>query len=207
MGSSPADAPTRPSLLLRVRDARDAASWQAFVEVYGPLVFGHCRRRGLGHQDAEDVTQKVFAQVAQSIRSFEYDPAVGRFRHWLGTIVRNAVNRFLQQSTRSVGGGDSDQLDQLEARGEDAEWNDEFTSHVLQEALKRSRPHYEPDTWRAFELIWVENRAAAVVAEQMGRPIDWVYSAKSRVLKQLWDEVRQLAEDAPTLAAVRSAGK
>ena len=69
-----------------------AESWAAFVDLYGPLVFGHCRKRGLQHQDAEDVTQRVFAQVAQSIRGFQYDPAVWRFRDWLGTVVRNAVN-------------------------------------------------------------------------------------------------------------------
>lgn len=40
--------PTRPSLLLRLRDVDDAESWSEFVRLYTPLVFSHCRRHGLG---------------------------------------------------------------------------------------------------------------------------------------------------------------
>src|SRR5262249_33688733 len=114
MGMGP-DSVTRPSLLLRLGDARDDQSWATFVDVYGPLVFGHCRRRSLQHADAEDVTQKVFAQVSLAIRRFEYDPQAGRFRDWLGTIVRNEVNRFLRKQSRD-GANSNEALDQVEAR-------------------------------------------------------------------------------------------
>lgn len=204
MGPSPAGSSTRPSLLLRLRNPQDAESWAAFVDVYGPLVFGHCRKRGLQHQDAEDVTQKVFAQVAQSIRGFQYDPAVGRFRDWLGTAVRNAVNRFLKRSNRQPDGANSDLWDQVESRGDNSSWNEDFTNHVLQEAMKRVRPHFESETWRGFELVWLENRAAAEVAKQLGRSIEWIYGAKSRVLDRLWDEVRELADENPSIAMGRS---
>lgn len=122
--NSPAasDSLTRPSLLLRLRDARDAQAWQTFVDVYGPLVFGHCRRRGLQHPDAQDVTQKVFAQVVQAIRSFEYRPEIGRFRDWLGTVVRHEIFRFLKTRERQAQGqGGSDfvaTLQNVESRGE-----------------------------------------------------------------------------------------
>ena len=51
-------------------------------------------------------------------------------------------------------------------------------------------------TWQAFERVWREHRPAAEVAREFGKPIDWVYTAKSRVLKQLWEEVQDLADDA-----------
>ena len=82
---------TAASLLLRIRDPRDAKAWNAFVLVYGPLVYGHARRCGLAHEDAEDVTQKVFARVSAAIRGFEYQKERGRFRDWLGSIVRHEV--------------------------------------------------------------------------------------------------------------------
>jgi RNA polymerase sigma-70 factor (ECF subfamily) len=193
---------TRPSLLLRVRDAGDAESWATFVEVYGPLVFGHCRRRGLRHEDAEDVTQKVFAQVAQAIRKFEYRPETGRFRDWLGAVVRNDVNRFLrtQQRQAHAGGGDDGGLDSAEAGAADTAWDEEFHTRVLEVALARSRPHFEPDTWRAFEEVWLQHQLPAAVAAELGRPLDWVYVAKSRVLKRVWDEVQDLADDAAVVA-------
>jgi RNA polymerase sigma-70 factor (ECF subfamily) len=189
---------TRPSLLLRVRDPQDAESWKSFVTVYGPLVFGHCRRRGLQAPDAEDVTQTVFAQLARSLRTFEYRPEAGRFRHWLGTVVRNEVNRFLKKQARSDrgrGGAEEGVLDQAAAPTQDTAWDEEFNAHVLRCALERSRPHFEEPTWRAFEETWLRDRPAAEVARELGRAIDWVYVAKSRVLKHVWQEVQDLAED------------
>src|SRR5262249_27972259 len=123
MSDQPAERHTRPSLLLRLRDPHDLESWKSFVDVYGPLAYGHCRRRGLRHEDAEDVTQEVFARVGESIRTFEYRPDLGRFRGWLGTIVSNEICRFLQRRAgvpaAQDGGG---ALEGLEARGEQTRW-------------------------------------------------------------------------------------
>ncbi len=192
---------TRPSLLLRIRDPGDGEAWANFVALYGPLVYNYSRRKGLGHQDAEDVTQRVFAQVAQSIRNFAYQPERGRFRDWLGAAARHEAGRFLKKASsqaRAAGGDQGDGgLDQAEARGEDTAWNEEFTAYVLRVALERCRPHFEADTWRAFELVWLENQVAAHAAQELSRPIDWVYVAKSRVLKRLAEEVQELADDAP----------
>src|SRR5215469_14934073 len=46
---------TRASLLARLGDPLDRAAWQQFVELYGSLVYGFARQRGL--QDADAVNQ------------------------------------------------------------------------------------------------------------------------------------------------------
>jgi RNA polymerase sigma-70 factor (ECF subfamily) len=185
--------------LLRLRNPRDRESWITFVDIYGGLVYGHCRRRGLRHQDAEDVTQEVFARIGAAIRTFEYQPDLGRFRNWLGTLTRNEVYRFLKRSkdrTHGQGGENSDgTLEGLASRGEETLWQEEFNAHVLRTALARCRPHFDETTWRAFEKVWSENCPAPEVARELGRAIDWVYVAKSRVLKRLWQEVQELADD------------
>ncbi len=190
---------TRPSLLVRLRDPRDAVSWRNFVDIYGPLIYGHCRRRGLRHEDAEDVTQRVFLKISEAIQQFTYQPEVGRFRDWLGTVVRNEINRFLRQSIGKAdgrGGVEGERLlDAALARDEETAWTAEFNGYILQTALDRSRPHFEADTWRAFERVWLENRPAVEVARELGQALAWVYVAKSRVLKRLWQEVQELADD------------
>jgi len=197
MGAS--ESSTRSSLLLRIRDPRDTEAWATFVNVYGPLVYRHCRGRGLHHEDAENVTQEVFARVSQSIRGFEYRPELGRFRDWLGTVTRNEINRFLKKEVRAVQGNESVEeegaLGRAAARGEDTAWTEEFNAHLLETALARSRPHFEEQTWRAFELVWLEKRPAVQVARELKVPIDRVYVAKSRVLERLQQEVHELAED------------
>jgi RNA polymerase sigma-70 factor (ECF subfamily) len=192
---------TPPSLLVRIRDARDAASWQTFVDLYAPLIYRYCRRRGLQEADAADVSQDVLLQVARSIRTFEYQPERGRFRDWLGVVTRGKVVRWRERHDRSVngaGGRDSgDALAVAVAPEADSEWTAAFNAHVLRAALERIRPHFEPATWRAFELEWLENRPAAEVARTLDLPVTAVYVAKSRVLKRLRDEVLLLAEDVP----------
>jgi RNA polymerase sigma factor (sigma-70 family) len=192
---------TRPSLLLRLRDPRDQEAWSRFVDVYGPLVHSHARRRGLSNEDAEDVTQRVFARVSEAIRKFDYDPQRGKFRDWLGFIVRNEVFRHWKKGERETRapGGDDQTLEQVAGDPTDPEWTEEFHTHVLRVALARCQPRFEPDTWWAFEKVWLDHFPARDVAQELSQPIDWVYVAKSRVLKRLWQEVQELADDAPLL--------
>jgi RNA polymerase sigma factor (sigma-70 family) len=147
---------TRPSLLVRIRDAGDDAAWVTFVTIYGPLVYRYACRRGVQDADAADVTQDVMNKVAGTIRSFEYRPDRGRFRDWLLTITRHRVAQFYkcraqspEQPFRSgelekLGGGDDPP---------DADWNEAFNARVLRVALDRVRPHYEAVTWCAFEQV------------------------------------------------------
>jgi RNA polymerase sigma-70 factor (ECF subfamily) len=193
MAENSAGGGTRPTLLWRIRDPRDAQSWEDFVTVYTPLVYGHCRRRGLQPADAEDVTQEVFIQVRRSIEDFDYKPERGRFRDWLGQVTRHKIFRFLRarQATGPVVPADHDAR---EATEQEPQWAEDFSRHVLNIALERIRPHFKEATFRAFECTWLKGRPADEVAREMGKSIKLVYVAKSRVLRRLEEEVRELAE-------------
>jgi RNA polymerase sigma factor (sigma-70 family) len=194
----PEPGPTQPSLLLRIRDASDAESWQTFVSIYAPLIYRSCRRRGLQDADAADVGQEVLVQVARSIREFEYQPERGRFRDWLGGVIRNRVSRFLENEVRGVRGVVVDEsLENQGAAETDGEWSAEFHVHLLSAALGRIRDRFEPTTWSAFEGVWLHDRASIEVARELALPVGAVYVARSRVLKRLRDELMMLAEDVP----------
>ena len=186
---------TSPSLLVRLRDARNQEAWKAFVTVYGPLIYGHARRRGLAHEDAEDVAQKVFARISAAIGSFEYDRQRGRFRDWLGSIVRHEVVRHWKKEGRQAHAAGDDALAHVAGDSIDPDWSAEYHSHVLATALARCQPHFEAETWRAFQQVWIDHCPPLQVSQEMNQPIDWIYVAKSRVLKRLWQEVQELAED------------
>src|SRR3954454_2266378 len=83
--------PTRPSLLVRLRDRRDGQAWGQFVDLYAPLVYGFVRKQGLQDADAADLTQDVLLAVANAVGRLEYDPGRGTFRGWLFTVVRNRL--------------------------------------------------------------------------------------------------------------------
>jgi RNA polymerase sigma-70 factor (ECF subfamily) len=195
---------TRPSLLLRLRDASDSDSWEEFARVYGPVICSYCRRRGLQQADADDVAQEVLGQVARSIGTFDYQPGRGRFRDWLGTVTRHKISRWAETRGRGPTAADRP-ADEYAARGEDPEWSDEFYARVLEAALARIRGEFELRTWEAFERVWAGDHPAPEVADALGMTIDAVYQAKSRVLKRLREEVLALADDLP-VALAPSAG-
>src|SRR5438094_5665857 len=106
---------TRASLLVRLRDPKDRAAWQQFVELYGRLVYGFVRQRGLQDADAADLTQEVFQAVARAAGRLDYDPAQGTFRGWLFTVTRNKLYDFLERGrNKPVGSGDSSAQRRLE---------------------------------------------------------------------------------------------
>src|SRR5690349_547511 len=76
---------TRPSLLVRIRDAADHQAWRQLVGLYAPLVYRFLRRRGLQDADAADLTQDVLRAVSAAAPGFEYDAGRGSFRGWLFT--------------------------------------------------------------------------------------------------------------------------
>ncbi|HEV3022403.1 MAG TPA: sigma-70 family RNA polymerase sigma factor, partial [Pirellulales bacterium] len=158
---------------------------------------GYCRKRGLQDADAADVVQEVLGQVARSIRDFDYSPERGQFRNWLGKVTRGKLLRFFER-LRPTSPGESplDALENSASAGAEAEWTSEFNAQILRAALERTRGEFEPQTWRCFELVWLDDRPAAEAAEALGVPIGTIYVAKSRVLKRLREEVVHLAEDA-----------
>ncbi len=187
---------TRPSLIIRIRDARDDAAWSMFLETYTPLIYGYCRRKGLQDSDASDVTQEVLSQVARTARGFEYQPQRGRFRDWLGTITRN---KLIDHRRRGPGlaAGMEDGLEDAVAGDPGSDWADEFNTQVLKTALSRIEPDFESTTWEAFVSVWLRHESAPEVARRLGVPVESIYVAKSRVLKRLRQEIHVLADDLP----------
>lgn len=187
---TPSELQTRASLLGRLRDGTDAHSWETFVQVYAPLVYGYARKRGLQDADAGDVAQEVLTEVAKSMRSFEYQPERGRFRDWLGTVTRRRLARFFnKQPVQTLADEPNDTSD--------AEWSSEFQDHLLRVALERIEPNFEPINWQAFCRTWLDHRPAPEVAAELGITPATVYVAKSRGLQRLREELLALAEDMP----------
>jgi RNA polymerase sigma-70 factor (ECF subfamily) len=196
MGQSASALQTNPSLLIRLRNAQDDEAWRVFLDLYGPVVYRSCRRKSLQDADATDVTQDVLIEVVHSIRTFIYQPERGRFRDWLWTITRRRLARFFTRSRENRELPFDD--DSLSSPGAaEPEWSADFNARVLEMALERTQPHFEPATWEAFRRVWIDDLSPAAAATELKTSIDNVYLSKSRVLKRLEEELRLLADDLP----------
>lgn len=193
--------PTRPSLLLRLRDFEDHEAWAQFVEVYAPLVYGYVRKRGLQDADAADLTQACLRQVAAHMGSLEYDPRRSSFRGWLFTIVRNKLRDFYARPHQLFqGSGDTGIQRLLEAQpaaetDEAGGWAQEYRRGLLAWAAEKVRPQVHHSTWQAFQQTAIEGKSAKAVATNLKMTVAAVYLAKSRIMARLRAVVREVEEE------------
>jgi RNA polymerase sigma-70 factor (ECF subfamily) len=190
------DAPqTQPSLLVRLRDARDEGAWAQFVDVYAPLVYGYVRRRGLQDADAADLAQVVLRVVASAIRKLDYDARRGSFRGWLFTIVRTKLSSFLSRQEACQGTGDTATHRLLEAQpAPDADaptWDAEYDHRLFTWAAQQVRSQVREATWQAFWQTAVDGKPGKEVADALGLSLAAVRLAKSRVVARLKALVQQ----------------
>ena len=192
------DSPlTRASLLIQIRDGTNHGAWREFVELYGPVVYGFARKRGLQDADAADLMQDVMRSVSTAIGRLDYDRNQGTFRGWLFTITRNKVFSFLSaRRIRPQGSGDSSTNRMLDSHPDTNEgsdtWEVEYQRRLAAIAMERVKGEFQQNTWRAFWLTAVEGTAVADVVKEVGMSAGAIYVAKSRVLARLKEEVETM---------------
>ena len=182
--------PTSPTLLAKIR-LREPAAWDRFVRLYSPLVYSWCRRAQLGPDDAEEVGQEVFLQVARSLHQFEANEG-GSFRGWMWRITQRKI---LDRQRRRVDWGTGSEtatrlLNDIPATdvGDEGPQSAAADMNILyRRALELLEESFEPNTRRAFWLV-IGGRSALEVASELGMTSGAVYTAKSKVLKRLRSE-------------------
>jgi RNA polymerase sigma factor (sigma-70 family) len=191
---------TRASLILRLPSNEEAAAWREFVAIYEPFVYRFARRNGFQDADARELVQNVLVSVVKSIGRWEADRERARFRTWLFTIARNQLIDLLAKRNRqAVHSGSTSIFDRLgrePARDNLTQELDlEHRRELFRFAAARVKRTVTEVTWRAFWLTSVDGRPVEEAARTLGLTPGAVYSARSRVLARLREEVGQLERD------------
>jgi len=184
--------PTRRSLLSRLRDLGDEASWRAFFDTYWRLIYNVARKAGLEDADSQDVVQETVIAVARKIPEFRYDPARGSFKQWLLLITRRRIHDRLRRLYRSAAQVTSAETQRLAIENAlastpspdeqiDAAWESEWRDTLFQAALVRVRQRSNPKHYQVFDYCVLQDLSAPKVARMLGLSAAQVYLAKHRI--------------------------
>lgn len=188
---------TNQSLIARVQDLGDGASWAEFLGIYQPVVYRMARRRQLQDADALDVMQKVFLSISRNIEGWEMGENKPPFRAWLTTIASNAITKELARRPRDRATGTTSIAECLESQPDPGVTTNEILAETRQEAIRwateQIRFEFSPEIWKLFELTSIHSTPIAEVAKRSGRSAGSIYIARFRVITRLKEKIQEVS--------------
>jgi RNA polymerase sigma-70 factor (ECF subfamily) len=196
---------TRATLLGRMKNWEDKASWQEFFDIYWQLIYRFARKAGLNDAEAQDVVQDTMIAVSKHMPRFIYNPAIGTFRAWLLTLVRwRIIDEFRKRSPASAQHQDDDdpaRTDNIELIPDqknsdwDAIWSADWQKTIGAAAMDRVKRHLDPQKFQIFDFYVNREWPPEKVAQTFNVAVNQVYLLKNRVTEMLRDEVRRLERE------------
>jgi RNA polymerase sigma-70 factor (ECF subfamily) len=162
---------TRSSLIRRIRDPQDNASWGEFVAFYEPLLRSYVRSRSVPQVDVADLVQDIFIKVLRALPNFNLDHQRGRFRTWLYRVTTNIVmdyarrnaarDRAVQNWLARAG------KTHVEDEQPDEGWGQAHQRRALELAQDQVKATTNPRTWYCFEQRVLLGRRPADIAKEL----------------------------------------
>ncbi len=169
---------TRRTLLDRIRAGEEySSSWREFEATYRGMLLRFCLARGHQFADAEDVVQQVFTKLLTGLQRFEYDPAKGRFRHYLFRCMQSALADARACPTTPPNPVVENGSDPCAA--EMLAFEKEWVDHHYRLAVEHVRRTTQGRNIEIFEAM-LAGRGCREIAETLGMTPDAVYKAEQR---------------------------
>ena len=190
---------TRSSVLKAVADTENTAAWNRLFDLYAGFVFSMARHKGLKPEDADDIVQVVFADLARNLPTFKYDREKGRFRSYLTGLVNWRVVDRLKASKRDAE-LKANFWEEVKAVGGDDDFSErEWQAAAMKEVLRRMKPSVSPEHYAAFVASAVEGQDTDVVTKLYGISRDSLYQIRKRLTAKLHEKLAEVLDemDAP----------
>lgn len=195
---------TRASLLERVRDWSDDASWQDFFDTYSRLIYSLALKAGLSDRESEEVVQATMIAVAKAMPDFEYKSSAGSFKAWLCAQAKWKINDHFRRGKReqeiflqsnhtatSTGTGTIARFPDgtnEHAAFEERDWNEAMAAT----ALAKVKALVKPKHFQIFDLYVIKQWPLRRISRTLNVNVPQVYLIKSRVSHLLKKQTRQV---------------
>lgn len=197
---------TSPTLLRAIAADPESPRWNDFARLYAPLVRRYLAKarvdfEPIGEADRDDLVQETFLAVARALPGFRYDPARGRFRGYLASVVRNLVlRRRREEAARpEVAVAETGEREAAPATT-DAERELMLECWTLALARVLREHAFTPNAKAVFRAHVLDDRPAADVADEFRMRSNAVYQVKDRVLRAVRRELAAFGQGRLPLA-------
>lgn len=195
---------TKKSLLKRMQNC-DEVSWEEFHRIYWPLVHSIGQTLSLPEEDCQDLMQEVMVALFHGEALLRYDKKQGKFRTYLGSIVRHKTMEMLRASARLSDASDDDPAEfdawiraSAPSTAKETDpfrkiFDEEYAKYLLALALDELRKRVAAETYDIFELVVLQKHPVKEVAKHLGidQAIVSVYASRCRSrLRKIVSEIR-----------------
>jgi len=188
---------TSESLLFRLRESDNSEAWSRFSDLYTPLIFFWARKNGLDAHDASDLVQEVMTLVFQKLPEFQYDPDRS-FRGWLRQVTLSKHRERLRKKKLNIDAVSQTHLSNLAENGQATSagqtWDQDYCRNLVSSAVELMRKEFAPNTWQALKQFVSTDQTAQEIAESTGVSTSTIYTAKSRLMKRLRQDLEGLMD-------------
>jgi len=150
-------------------------AFDTLFERYRRLVYSIAYKITLNVEDSLDVTQNVFARVAQNIGRYQ---GRGSFRSWLATIAANEAVNIIRRPERRMEISTEPEIvtSIIDEKHEVNNPMKTIEKRERRELVEKAMANLSPQQRAIFTLRWREEMTPSEIAEQLGIPAGQVRS-------------------------------
>jgi RNA polymerase sigma-70 factor (ECF subfamily) len=198
---------TRRTLLSRLRNLGDDASWQQFFDLYWRLIYSVATKAGLSDAEAQDAVQETFIAVSQTMPTFDYKPETCGFRAWLRHLAKKKIaDQFRRRGRHPRQAGEDDagtavtppieEIPDPASLNLEAVWDAEFDRRLYEAALEKVKAKVNPQQFQIYDLYVQRELPVGEVVRLLHRNRAQVYLAKHRITQLIKAELARLKKAA-----------
>ena len=195
---------TSRSLLAGIKRG-DEVSWTRFLAAYRPLVWMLGEKYRFDANEKEELTQHVLNDFFNARDTFTYDPAKGKFRAYLYTVIRNRITAMAREKERGQRHVHAESEEALEGvvagegldapRWEQQEaWDRAWRIHIVAQAREEIKSLLEPRIIQIFDQWHEQGEDPKAVAKRFGISLATFYNHKRLVLETLKKCIQNMGE-------------
>lgn len=187
---------TRYSLIEEMQHTNDHRAWDTFVQHYRPFIYFLLNQMEVRVSEQDDLVQEILIKLHKNLP--QYVKERGRFRTWLGTVIRNTAKNYITKQSRlrqkhdeictSLEVINSYSQSELEKRI-DSEWK----QYVANTAMDHLKTVFSEQVIDCFQMT-LDNVPVEEIARRLHVKKDTVYIIRTRMKTRVLQEMKKLID-------------